>query len=201
MLIVGLTGNVAAGKSTVADLWREVGVPVVSADSLSRQAVQPGSPALEEIVKLFGPEVLTPNGELDRPALRRIVFADPAFRFQLERIVHPVVRSLRDRWTERQRARGATFVVWEVPLLFETGMDAEVDVVVLVDSPVKVRQQRMVKDRGLSTEDAKSVMAAQMSATQKRKRANIVLDNDDSREELARRAADVLKQLRNWDDL
>lgn len=195
MLVVGLTGNVAAGKSAVAELWSRAGVPVVSADRLARAAVDPGSPALARVAELFGPGVVRPDGTLDRAAVRRIVFADDEARRRLETVVHPEVRRLRDEWTDRQRRAGAGMVVWEIPLLFETGMEDEVDVVVVVDAPCEVRRRRIVESRGLTAEEAGAVMEAQMPAGGKRGRADFVVDNAGTREELAVRAAEVLCRL------
>ena len=198
MLIAGLTGNVAAGKSAVANLWREAGVPVVSADRLARTAVEPGTEALARIRELFGPGVIRADGALDRAAVRGIVFrdeAEDALR-QLEAIVHPAVRELRDAWTRRQREAGARLVVWDIPLLFETGIEGEVDVVVVVDAPPEVRRRRIVETRGLGDEEATAIMRAQMAPEEKRRRADIVLENGGTREELAARAAAVLRELK-----
>ncbi len=194
--IAGLTGNVAAGKSTVAQMWRRAGVPVASADEFAREAVAPGSAALARVEELFGSQVVRADGKMDRGAVRRIVFADPGAKRTLEAVVHPVVGRLRDAWTEAQQARGAKFVVWEVPLLYETGMDAEVDLVVFVDAPARVRRKRVMETRGLPREEAEAVMAAQAPAPTKRRRADIVVDNGGSREALAERAAEALDALR-----
>ncbi|MYK65119.1 MAG: dephospho-CoA kinase, partial [Gemmatimonadetes bacterium] len=177
MLIVGLTGNVAAGKSAVAELWREAGVPVVSADRLARTAVEPGTEALARIEELFGPGVIQPDGALDRGAVRRIVFRDEDALRHLEAIVHPEVRRLRDEWTRRRREEGAGMVVWEIPLLFETGIEDEVDVVVVVDAPAGVRKRRVVETRGIGDEEAVAIMASQMAADEKRRRADVVVEN------------------------
>lgn len=198
MLIVGLTGNVAAGKSAVAELWREAGVPVVSADRLARTAVEPGTPALARIEELFGPGVIQADGALDRGAVRRIVFRDEDALRHLEAIVHPEVRRLRDEWTRRQREDGAGMVVWEIPLLFETGIEEEVDVVVVVDAPVEVRRRRIVETRGIGEDEAMVIMEAQMAAKEKRGRADVVVENGGTREELAGRAGEVLRSLRPW---
>ena len=197
MVIVGLTGNVAAGKSTVAELWRDAGVPVASADRLARTAVEPGSDALAEIVDLFGTGVLNEDGSLDRAAVRRRVFRDEEALRSLEAIVHPEVRRLRDEWTEDRRAEGAPLVVWEIPLLFETGMEAEVDVVVVVDAPADVRRRRIVETRGMTGEEAEAVMAAQQPAEAKRSRADVVLNNGEGRAALAAAATEVLRGLRS----
>lgn len=195
MLVVGLTGNVAAGKSAVAELWRKAGVPVLSADALARDVVGPGTEALARIADLFGRGVIRDDGVLDRAAVRRIVFRDARARRRLEAIVHPGVRRLRDAWTRRQREAGAVLVVWEVPLLFETGMQDEVDVVVVVDAPVEVRRRRIVETRGLGEEEAEAVMATQLPAEEKRRRADHVVDNAGTRRELAGCAAEVLAAL------
>ena len=196
MLIVGLTGNVAAGKSAVAEMWREAGVPVVSADQLARTAVEPGTEALARIEELFGPGVIQADGALDRGAVRRIVFRDEDALRHLEAIVHPAVRRLRDEWTRRQRDAGAEMVVWELPLLFETGIENEVDVVVVVDAPAAVRRRRIVETRGLDDEEAVAIMNAQMAAEEQRRRANVVVENAGTRDELVGRAAEVLRSLR-----
>ncbi len=198
MLVVGLTGNVAAGKSAVAELWREAGVPVVSADELARAAVAPGTEALAGIAELFGPGVIREDGKLDRAAVRAIVFRDEEALRALEAIVHPEVRRLRDEWTVEQREAGAEVVVWEIPLLFETGIEGEADVVVVVDAPSDVRLRRIVETRGLGEDEAEAVMEAQMAAGEKRRRADVVVENAGGREELAARAAEVLGVLRGW---
>ena len=195
MRIVGLTGNVAAGKSAVAELWRRAGVSVVSADQLARAAVKPGTPALARIEELFGPGVIRGDGSLDRGALRRIVFRDEEALRHLEGIVHPEVRRLRDAWTEERRAAGAQVVAWEVPLLFETGIEDQVDVVVVVDAPVSVRLSRIIESRGLTEEEAEAIMEAQMPAAEKRRRADIVVNNAGTRDALASRAAEVLNEI------
>lgn len=196
MLIAGLTGNVAAGKSAVAEAWRGAGVPVASADEFAREAVAPGSAGLAQVAELFGARVVGAGGALDRAAVRRIVFADPGARRCLEAVVHPVVRALRDEWTEAQREREAGLVAWEAPLLYETGMDAEVDVVVFVDAPADLRRARIMESRGLARAEAQAVMDAQAPAAEKRRRADFVVRNDGSREALAAQAAEVLDALR-----
>ena len=149
MLKVGLTGNIAAGKSAVADVWRSMGATVVDADELARRAVEPGTPAHAAIAREWGTWVLEEGGALDRAALRQIVFADPDARARLEGIVHPAVAALRDEEYREARSRGEKLIVADIPLLFEVGMADEFDVVVLVDAPEEVRLARMVADRGL----------------------------------------------------
>jgi dephospho-CoA kinase len=176
MLRVGLTGNVASGKSTVARAWSRHGVPVVDADQLARQAVAPGTPGLKRVRQEFGDEVVTADG-LDRNALRRVVFTDPAARERLEAIIHPEVARLRAREESRLEAAGADVVVHDIPLLFEVGLDPEFDLIVLVDAPADLRAERLRRDRGLSPEEIQGLMAAQTPATAKRPRAHVVIDN------------------------
>jgi dephospho-CoA kinase len=195
MLKVGLTGNVAAGKSSVARVWRSLGGTVVDADELARRAVEPGTPAYREIVEAWGPEVVESSGELDRGALRRIVFADPGARARLEEIVHPAVAALRDEEYRRAEERGERLVVADIPLLFEVGMANDFDVLVLVDAPAHLRLVRMVTDRGLDPEEASRMVAAQMPSELKRARADVVIENAGSPEELEERARRVWAEL------
>ncbi len=196
MMTVALTGNAGAGKSTVADIWEGAGVPVVRADDLARAAVAPGSDGLAEVVAAFGPEVLMADGSLDRAALRDRIFRDEKERIRLERILHPRIGVLRERWVARWRKEGALLAVAEIPLLFEAGLEGDYDVVVCVDAPGDVRLERLVNDRGLKEEEARRIMGAQIPAEEKRRGALFVLDNDGSREELKKRSLALLDLLR-----
>ena len=196
-IVVGLTGNMAAGKSAVAGLWRRAGVPVISADELARRAVKPGSQGLARVEALLGPGAVGADGTMDRAAVRRIVFGDDGLRRGLEAIIHPEVGRLRDAWTGEQRAAGQGVVVWEIPLLFEAGIEGDVDVVVLVDAPPEVRRRRAMDTRGLSAEEVDAMMAAQMPAERKRQRADFVIENGATRAELAERAGEVLARIRS----
>jgi dephospho-CoA kinase len=178
VLKVGLTGNIASGKSAVARVWRGLGARVIDADELARRAVAPGTPALARIVEEWGEKILSADGRLDRAALREIVFRDAAARRRLETIVHPAVRSLRDEEYRAAEASGEEIVVADVPLLFEVGMEDEFDVVVLVDAPAETRRERIVRDRGLGDDEARRMIEAQMPAAQKRGRADLVIEND-----------------------
>lgn len=195
MLKVGLTGNIAAGKSAVASVWRSMGATVVDADDLARRAVEPGTPAHAAIAREWGTWVLEEGGTLDRAALRQIVFADPDARARLEGIVHPAVADLRDGEVRQAQARGERLIVADIPLLFEVGMVEDFDVVVLVDAPEEVRLRRIVADRGLDEEEARRMIAAQMPSELKRARADIAIDNTGTLGDLQDRARDVWKQL------
>lgn len=196
VLGVALTGNVAAGKSLVASRWAAQGVPVVNADDLAREAVRPGTPGLAAVREAFGAGVISPDGTLDRAALRARVFADDEARARLEAIVHPAVRALRAAWVERQRAAGASLVASEIPLLFETGAAADFDVTVLVWAPDETRMARLVRHRGLDEAEARRIMSAQMDQDEKRARADVVIENDGTEAELAASADRVLAELR-----
>lgn len=197
MLTVALTGNVASGKSTVAEAWRAAGVPVVSADDLSRQASVPGSPALTEIRDAFGEAVFRPDGSLDRDRMRALIFRDPESRRRLEAILHPRIASLRDEWLDARRAEGHAIVVSEIPLLFEAHIEGDVDVIVVVDAPAEIRRDRLVRDRGIRPDEAERIMEAQGDPAGKAARADFVIENDGTPDDLAREAGRVLRELRS----
>jgi dephospho-CoA kinase len=190
---VGLTGGVASGKSTVSLLLAELGAIVIDADLLAREVVAPGTDGLAEIVEVFGPDVLTADGELDRPAVGAIVFADEAKRRALEAIIHPRVRE-RGRELEAAAPEGSV-VVHDIPLLVETGQPSHFDAVVVVDVPVDVQVQRMIDLRGLTREEAEARIAAQASREDRLAAATYVIDNTGSLADLAARVAEVYDDL------
>jgi dephospho-CoA kinase len=177
MLLVGLTGNIASGKSTVAQLLSERGATIIDADVLARRAVERGSQAFDAIVKRWGTSVLSPDGHLDRAALRRTVFGNPRELEALNEIVHPEVERLRNQRIAEARARGDRVVVCDIPLLFEKKMVDAFDRIVLVDAPRPLRLERLVVDRGLRETEAMDMIAAQMPADLKRARADFVVEN------------------------
>jgi dephospho-CoA kinase len=195
MLNVALTGNIAAGKSTVAELFRNWGAVLIEADRLVRDAQAPGSPVLHLIAARFGADLIGPAGELDRAALRRRVMGDPAARAELERIVHPDISRRRAALLAEARARKARIVVSDIPLLFEALDPSAFDAVVLVDAPESVRRDRLVARRGLSAEDADRMLAAQLPSAEKRARSTYVIDNDADEATLERRAREVWQAL------
>lgn len=186
---VGLTGGVASGKSTVSAILAELGAVVIDADLLAREVVAPGSAGLAEVVAAFGPNVLTETGELDRPVLGAIVFADESRRRELEAIIHPRVRA---RAAELESAAPPdSLVVHDIPLLVETGRAGEFDAVIVVDVPEQTQIDRMVTLRGMTEQDARARIAAQASREQRVAAATYVIDNSGSLEDLRARVAEI----------
>jgi dephospho-CoA kinase len=195
MLLIGLTGNIGSGKSTVAQLLSERGATIIDADVLSRRAVEVGTAAYRSIAERWGTSILAPDGAIDRSALRRIVFSEPKQLEQLNKIVHPAVERMRVALVEQARQRGDRVVVCDIPLLFEKKMTGRFDRILLVDAPRPVRLERLVRERGLRETEAMDMIVAQMPAELKRARADFVIDNDDTLTQLDRRVAEVWSAL------
>jgi dephospho-CoA kinase len=194
MLLVGLTGGIGSGKSTVARMLEERGAVVFDADVLAREAVEPGTPGHDAVVERFGPNVLLPGGALDREALASIVFADPAARRDLEAIVHPEVRRLFAEGCDRYQGTDAV-VVFGAPLLVETGMHTAFDVLIVVTAPVERQVERLMRDRGMSEAAIRARIDAQLPLEQKAEVADVLIDNDGSLEDLERRVDLVWGEL------
>ena len=195
MLLVGLTGNIGSGKSTVARMLSERGATIIDADVLARRAVELGTPGYDRIVSRWGRAVLAPDGHLDRAALRRVVFADQAQLEELNEIVHPEVERLRERLIEQARARGDRVVICDIPLLLEKGMADRFERIVLVDATRPIRLERLLQDRGLPTTEAMEMIAAQMPAELKRARADFIIENNGTLTQLERRVQDLWVSL------
>jgi len=195
VLLVGLTGNIGSGKSTVAQLFSERGATIIDADVLSRRAVEVGTPAFRAIVERWGTSVLAADGAIDRGALRRVVFSDSQQLEHLNKIVHPAVERMRVALVEQARQRGDRVVVCDIPLLFEKKMTGKFDRIVLVDAPRPVRLERLVRERGLRETEAMDMIVAQMPAELKRARADFIIDNDDTLAALDRQVAEVWSSL------
>ncbi len=190
---VGLTGGVASGKSTVAGMLAELGAVVIDADVLAREVVARGTPGLAAVVEEFGPELLGPDGELDRAAMGRLVFSDPAARRRLEAIIHPLVFE-RIVELEEQAPAGAV-VVHDIPLLAESGRAGDFEAVLVVDAPHEVQVSRMTNDRGWTVEEAESRIGAQASREDRLAIASHVIENTGTHEDLRRRVAEVFAEV------
>jgi dephospho-CoA kinase len=195
MLNVALTGNIASGKSAVAELFRRWGATVLDADAIVREVQAPGGPVMRTIAERFGDAVVRPDGSLNRAALRRLVMADTDAREALERIVHPAVYARRAELAAEAGARGDRIVVSDIPLLFESGDPAAFDAVVLVDASEPIRLRRLVEHRGLSEAEARAMIRAQLPASAKRAQSDFVIENDGDRAALERRASEVWRAL------
>jgi dephospho-CoA kinase len=190
---VGLTGGVASGKSTVSAILAELGAVVIDSDQLAREVVARGTPGLARVVEAFGPEVLTSQGDLDRPKVGAIVFADESKRRVLEGIIHPLVR---ERSAELEAAAGPDdLVVHDIPLLAEAGLASGFDAVVVVDAPAEVQVERMVRERGWTREEAESRIAAQAEREARRAIATYVIENTGSLADLRTRVEEVYEKL------
>lgn len=193
MRVVGLTGGIGSGKSTVAAFFKQQGAEVVDADQIAREVVEPGRPALEAIIKAFGRDVLQSNGRLDRARLAAIVFKDVAARERLEAITHPPIRQRLLEEVEARRARPGLLVL-DIPLLYERPRIEAVDAVVVVWVDAATQLERLLARGGLDEEAARARIAVQMPLDEKKARADHVIDNSGSRE-ATRRQVDALVNL------
>jgi dephospho-CoA kinase len=190
-----LTGNIGAGKSTVAALFQAWGATVIDADQLVRELQAPGQPTLARIAARFGAEVLSPDGALSRAALRTRVFTDPEALADLNRIVHPEVHRRRTELLSEARARGDRIVVSDIPLLFEADDPGTFDAVVLVDAPEALRRSRLLASRALAPLELDRIMAAQQSPTAKRPRSDYLIENHGDLSALERGAKQTWEAL------
>ncbi|RII95188.1 dephospho-CoA kinase [Clavibacter michiganensis] len=178
MQLIGLTGGIAAGKTVVADRLAELGAVRIDADRLAREVVEPGTPALAEIARRFGPDVIAPDGSLDRTALGAVVFQDTDARRDLEAITHPAVRALSAaRMAAAGEADADAVVVYDIPLLVESGRVDEFDRIVVVHAPREERIRRLVELRGMSPEEAERRIASQAADEDRLAVADVVVDS------------------------
>ena len=197
MILVGLTGGVATGKSTVAKMFKQCGAVVIDADELAREVVKPGKPAWREIVTLFGKTILNRDRSLNRQALGSIVFRNRTKRRQLERIIHPRVAREQARLTKQAaRTDPQAVVIYDVPLLFEAGIDTRVDTTIVVAADRKTQVARLKKRNGLSQAEAVRRIRSQMPLAKKIQRADHVLNGTLPRPSLGQQVSLLLKDLR-----
>ncbi|WP_347031090.1 dephospho-CoA kinase [Brevibacterium paucivorans] len=183
VMLIGLTGGIGAGKSTVAQLFEERGVPIVDADAIARDVVKPGEPALAELVEHFGDSILGAAGELNRGKLAEVAFADAESHEALNAIMHPAISAETAKRIDALRGDHSV-IVHDVPLLVEAGLAGNYDLTVLVDTPAQIRLQRLTELRGMDPEDAKKRIAAQATDEQRRAACDVALDNSGDIEHL-----------------
>ena len=183
VMLIGLTGGIGAGKSTVAKLFEERGVPIVDADAIARDVVKPGQPALVELVEYFGDGIVGAGGELNRGKLAEVAFADAESHEALNAIMHPAISAETAKRIDALRGDHSV-IVHDVPLLVEAGLAGNYDLTVLVDTPAEVRLQRLTELRGMDSEDAKKRIAAQATDEQRRAVCDVALDNSGDIEHL-----------------
>jgi len=196
MILVGLTGGVATGKSTVAEMFKQCGAAVIDADELAHEVIKPGKPAWREIVTLFGKTILNQDRSLDRQALGRIVFRNPKKRRQLERIIHPRVAREQQRLVHRiAKSKPPAVIIYEVPLLFEAGVDKRVDKIIVVAADRETQIARLKKRNGLSRAEAIRRISSQMPLTKKIQQADHVLNGTLPHPSLRKQVSQLLKNL------
>ena len=196
MKLVGLTGGIASGKSTVAEILKRQGAAIINADVLAREVVEPGHPAWTQIVNTFGIAVLQPDRTLDRQKLRAIIFDDAAARKKIESIIHPQVRALAEQRIREHAAAGYAVIVYEVPLLFEGNLQEWLRPVILVACDVDTQRNRLQSRDNLSAAQAQKHIDAQMSLEAKRRLADYVIENNGSLEDLERQVQAVLEKIK-----
>lgn len=197
-MIIGLTGGIACGKSTVANILRQKGILVIDADEISREITKKGKPAWQEIKEEFGEEVIGPDGEILRKKLAQIVFNNPTKLAALNQITHPrITKQLTEILAEIKAKKSQRIIVIEVPLLFECGLQDIFDEVWVVKAPQSLMIERLIRRDSLSKEDALKRISSQMPLTQKAQLADRVIENSGSVNDLKKQIEDILKELEN----
>ncbi len=194
---IGLTGGIASGKSTLANALQQLGIPVIDADLVSRELMQPGESGYRACVDHFGPEILDDQGQIDRPALRRRVFEEPQERHWLEQMLHPMIRQrIEQTIAELEQRQAGDLVLVVVPLLFESGFDDLVDVSIAIDCPRELQIRRLRERDRLDTELSRRMIDTQMSNDQRLARADLSIRNDGSAP-VSKLAEELLQRLRD----
>ncbi|MBI0390625.1 dephospho-CoA kinase [Thermoactinomyces sp. CICC 24226] len=195
-MLVGLTGSIATGKSTVSEMFRRKGAEIIDADQIAREVVEPGTEGLERIAREFGPGILDDEGKLNRERLGARIFHNPAEREKLNRLLHPlIVDSMRDKTEKIKKEKDPDLLIWDVPLLIEGNLTQWVEVVILVYTPKEIQLERLMKRNALSREEAEKRILAQMDIEEKKKHADYVIDNRGTLSETERQVDQLWKQL------
>ncbi|RKQ20065.1 dephospho-CoA kinase [Ureibacillus endophyticus] len=193
-MIIGLTGSIASGKSTVANMLKEYGFPIVDADLVARQVVEPGSETLQKIADAFGPEVITPEGTMDRAKVGSIIFHDESKRKVLNDIIHPAIRAEMLRQRDEHVANGAKTVIMDIPLLFESKLQHYVEKILVVSVNEETQLKRLIERNQLNEEDAKARISSQLPLSIKEQGADAVINNNGSIEETRQQLEDILNK-------
>ena len=192
--VIGLTGGIASGKTSVARFFQDRGVAVIDADRLARSAVEPGSRGLERVLATFGADLLAPDGQLDRKRLGALIFSDPGKRVTLEEILHPEIKQLAEECITKAAASGRRIVFYMAPLLIEAGVTDRVDEVWVVTVRPEVQLERLMRRDGIARDEAERIIASQMPLSDKECHGRIVIDNSGTPEETASLLAEIWAQ-------
>lgn len=195
--IIGLTGGIASGKSTVSNLLRQAGMPIVDADQVTRQVQRPGSTALDKVAAAFGHQVIQPDGSLDRARLGQRVFTDQTARQELNLIMQPLIRDAIWQAVETFKKQGVPNVILDIPLLYEQHYDEDCDLVVVVTVSPETELQRLMARNHYSAAEARARIAAQMPLSTKAARADVVIDNDGGMAQTRRQVAQLVEHLQS----
>ncbi|WOV83194.1 dephospho-CoA kinase [Sporosarcina jeotgali] len=193
-MIIGLTGSIASGKSTVANFLKKRGYPIVDADEIARLVVEPGSPVLKEIESVFGADVIKEDGSMDRAKMGKLIFDDNRKREQLNTIIHPAIRKELIAQKEAQIAAGAETVILDIPLLFENNLHEYVEKILVVSVTPEVQKERLMSRNQFSEQEAESRIASQLPIEIKEQGADAVIDNNGELAETEQQVVDVLKK-------
>ncbi|GEN82238.1 dephospho-CoA kinase [Sporosarcina luteola] len=193
-MIIGLTGSIATGKSTVSRMLKEKGYKIVDADEISRQVVEPGSTVLEEIASVLGSDLILPTGELDRDKLGALIFNDPLEREKLNKIIHPAIRQEMVRQKEFWLEKGSHTVIMDIPLLFESKLQSYVEKIIVVSVAPSIQRERLMARNNLSLEEADARITSQLPVSEKEKGADAVINNDGTLEETERQLDAILSK-------
>lgn len=191
-MIIGLTGSIASGKSTVANMLRERGYPIVDADVIARQVVEPGSPLLAEISSVFGSKVIREDGSLNREGLGAVIFGNEEKRRRLNELMHPAIRARMVSEKERYLEQGYQTVIMDIPLLFESKLHSYVEKILVVSVPKELQKQRLMSRNSLTEAEAAARIASQLDMKVKEEGADAVIDNSGTLEETERQLETIL---------